>query len=165
MSCGPPNKPWRAIDVYTDGACRVSNPGLCSSAFVVYVNNTLDHQQGRVLEGLQTNNTAEYTALIDFLKWADANGVRNARIHCDSALVVNQTNQQWECNKPDLRKLSTQAYGLLVRGAHMLMQIKGHDRIEGNEKADKLCNELLDKYQEEHNAKRSEQNTNIPIVA
>jgi ribonuclease HI len=144
------------ISVFTDGACRVSNPGLCSSAFVVYKGSELLHKEGRVLEGLKTNNEAEYTALLDFLKWADKHNVRNAFIHCDSALVVNQTLQQWECNKPDLRKLSTQAYGLLVRGAHMLKHVRGHGKNEDevinarNGEADALCNALLDKHQEEY---------------
>lgn len=135
------------INVYTDGACRLSNPGLCSSAFVVYKDGVIVYREGRVLEGLQTNNTAEYTALFDFLMWAEKNNVRNAIIHCDSALVVNQTNQQWACNKPELKKASTQAYGLIVRGAHVLKHIKGHDGNEGNEAADALCNVLLDEYQ------------------
>jgi ribonuclease HI len=135
------------IKAYTDGACRISNPGLCSSAFVVYKDNQIFYREGRVLEGMQTNNTAEYTALLDLLMWAEKENVRNLIIHCDSALVVNQTNQQWECNKPDLKKLSAQAYGMLIRGAHVLKHIKGHDGNEGNEAADALCNVLLDEYQ------------------
>ena len=146
---------WDPINAYTDGACREGNPGLCSSSFVVYKGDVLVHEEGRVLEGKQTNNTAEYMALLDFLKWAEKNNVRNAFIHCDSMLVVNQTLQQWECNKPDLRKFSTQAYGLLIRGAHVLKHIKGHDGNVGNEEADALCNALLDKYQEEHFASKN----------
>lgn len=138
---------------YTDGACRVSNPGKCSSAFVIYKGPELLHKEGRVLEGLNSNNTAEYVALLDLLKWAEKNNIRNAFIHCDSALVVNQTNQQWACNKPDLKRFSTQAYGLLVRGAHVLKHVRGHGKNEDesinakNEEVDALCNALLDEWE------------------
>lgn len=140
-------------NVFTDGACRVSNPGLCSAAFVVYKDDVFFHEQGRVLEGLRSNNESEYTALIDFLMWAESKALRNAMIYCDSALVVNQTNQVWECNKPELKTMSSLAYGLLVRGTHVLRHVKGHEGNVGNERADAQCNALLDKYQEDHVSK------------
>lgn len=136
---------------YVDGACRQGNPGLCSSAFVIYKDGALFHKQGRVLEGLQTNNVSEYTALLDFLKWAEINNVRNAMINCDSKLVVEQTNQRWNCDKPELKTMMSLAYGLMVRGAHVLKHVKGHSGVVGNEEVDALCNALLDKYQEENN--------------
>lgn len=136
------------IKAYTDGACRISNPGLCSAAFVVYgEENVHNHKQGRVLPGLNTNNIAEYTALIDLLQWADKNTVRNIVIHCDSKLVVEQVNRRWDCLKPELKGLCSLAYGLLVRGGHMLKHVKGHSGVVGNEAVDALCNELLDEYQ------------------
>jgi ribonuclease HI len=137
------------LTAFCDGACRLSNPGLCSSAFVVYKDGKLLHKQGRVLEGLQTNNIAEYTALLDFLLWAENLGIRNAFINCDSKLVVEQTNQRWNCDKAELKGKSQLAYGLLIRGAHTLRHIKGHAGNYGNEEADALCNELLDKVQNE----------------
>jgi len=143
------------ITVYTDGACRVSNPGLCSSAFVVYKDGKLFHKQGRVLERLQTNNVAEYTALLDFLLWAGNSDVRNAFISCDSKLVVEQVNQKWKCDKLELKPMMNLAYGLLVRGAHVLKHIKGHSGVQGNEEADALCNALLNSHQKEEYAKQN----------
>jgi probable phosphoglycerate mutase len=115
----------------------------------VYKDGKLFHKQGRVLEGLQTNNVAEYTALLDFLLWAENSGVRNAFISCDSKLVVEQVNQKWNCDKPELKAMMTLAYGLLVRGSHVLKHVKGHAGNQGNEEADALCNALLDKVQNE----------------
>ena len=134
---------------YTDGACRLGNPGLCSVAFVVYFKvDGKDHtyQHARVLPGRNTNNVAEYEALLDLLKWADAEGIRNLMINCDSNLVVSTVNMKAETNLPHLKPLVSLAYGLLVRGAHVLRHVDGHSGLEGNELADQLCNEVLDKY-------------------
>jgi ribonuclease HI len=139
---------------FTDGAVRVSNPGVASSAWVLYKDGNLVHKQGRVLEGLQTNNVAEYSALLDFLKWAEANAVRNVVIHCDSMLVVEQTNQRWKCDKPELKSMMGLAYGLLVRGSHVLKHCKGHAGVVGNEAADALCNAVLDIHKEEYNGNK-----------
>jgi len=134
------------ITAYTDGACRVSNPGLCSASFVVYKDNAKYHEQGRVLEGRHTNNESEYTALLDLLEWLYAQSIRNVVIHSDSKLVVNQTLHNWECNGL-LRPLRDKAYGLFINGCHILKHVKGHEGNVGNEAADALCNALLDKYQ------------------
>jgi ribonuclease HI len=63
---------------------------------------------------------------------------------CDSKLVVEQVNQKWQVNSDELRPLMSKAYGLLVQGCHVLKHCKGHSGIQGNEKADELCNKELD---------------------
>jgi ribonuclease HI len=62
-------------------------------------------------------------------------------------LVVEQVNGRWKINNETLRKLRTEAYGLLVRGGHTLEHVKGHDGNKGNEEADRLCNEAMDRYE------------------
>lgn len=145
---------------YTDGACRLGNPGLCSSAFILYSLGKDPLLKGRVLPGRNTNNIAEYTALLDFLKWADQHAVRNVVIYSDSELVVNQVNQNYECNKPELKSFMIQCYGLLIRGGHMLKHVKGHSGIEENERVDALCNELLDKFMDTKEFKKEYFNVN-----
>jgi len=135
---------------YTDGACRVSNPGICSCAFVLYGLPGGEYSQVKYLgPELHTNNYAEYQGLILLLEWLYAQSIRNVVIHCDSKLVVNQTLHNWECNG-DLRPLMSKAYGLLVQGCHVLKHIKGHEGNLGNERADELCNAMLDIHKEEY---------------
>ena len=135
------------INAYCDGAVRVSNPGVASCAWVMY-NGKGEHLHSESYylgPELRSNNYAEYAGLIHLLEWLYEHQTRNVVIHSDSALVVNQVNQKWDVNSDELRPLMSKAYGLLVQGAHMLKHCKGHDGVIGNEKADELCNQELDR--------------------
>ena len=44
-----------------------------------------------------TNNEAEYEALVVGLDLARAAGVENVVVHCDSQVVINQVNGDYEC--------------------------------------------------------------------
>lgn len=134
------------LKVYTDGACRVSNPGLCSCAFVAYDGLMPIFEWAKDLPGLNSNNYAEYQGLLYALAWLK-DQVRTADIYCDSRLVVEQVNGRWACNKPDLIPLKKQAMFHLVRGNHLLTHIDGHAGHVGNERADWLCNQELDRVQ------------------
>lgn len=136
---------------YTDGACRVSNPGLCSSAYAVFTNREGQGNEvygGARCIGTATNNVAEYTGLLDLLRMASGKGLREITIHSDSMLVVEQVNGNWKC-RPPLDGLRNEAYVLLIRGGHTLKHVKGHSGVPGNERVDHLCNEVLDRIQKE----------------
>ena len=136
------------MKAYTDGACRVSNPGETSCAWVVFQEdgNGPKYEGSRYLgPELHTNNYAEFQGLLDLLKWAEATQVMNLDIFCDSKLVVNTVTQAWQLNEPSLLPLRDLAYALLTRGHHTLQHIHGHSGDRGNDLVDKLCNEVLDK--------------------
>ena len=138
---------------YTDGACRVSNPGQCSAAFAVFdFLGETDMLGARYLgPELHTNNYAEYQGLLDLLKWAKAAKVTGLDIHCDSQLVVKQLRGEWAVKHKELQPLHDLAQALIVRGRHNLSWIRGHEQAEleedriGNTLVDKLCNDILDK--------------------
>lgn len=141
------------ITAYTDGACRISNPGLCSAAWVLYKDGVEMGTDAKYLgPEFHTNNYAEYQGLILLLEFLYKQHTHNVIIHSDSELVVNQTLGKWEINQPDLKVLATKCYGLLVQGCHVLKHIKGHAGHKGNERADELCNAILDIHMEEYNA-------------
>lgn len=143
------------ILAYTDGSCRISNPGLCSCAFVLYGLPGGEYSQSKYLgPELHSNNFSEYMGLLLLLEWLYTNNVRNVIIHCDSQLVVNQTLGNWDINQPDLKVLAAKCYGLLVHGCHVLKHIKGHAGDTGNERADALCNAMLDVHMEEYNVSK-----------
>jgi ribonuclease HI len=134
---------------YCDGACRVSNPGLCSCGWVL-----LDEKgdvvdwKGYFLGHGHTNNFAEYMGLVYLLEYLYSHEIKGVKIYSDSALVVNQVNQSWQTNNPDLKNLNMKAYGLILAGSHILAHVKGHSGSAGNEMADKICNDILDHNEE-----------------
>lgn len=128
---------------YTDGACRVTNPGVCSAAWAIFVDGLLEDCDAWPLEGLQTNNQAEYAGLVGLLTWLDQQGIGPFTIHCDSKLVVSQVNGLWKV-RDALVEPCERARELMKLGGHTLIHVKGHAGIEGNEYVDGLCNEVLD---------------------
>jgi ribonuclease HI len=137
---------------YTDGACRVSNPGQCSCAWVIAITNGEDDmlyfkESGSRYLGpeLHSNNYAEYQGLLDLLKYAAKHKIMGLEIYCDSKLVVKQVNDEWDVNSEELKSLWLLAHSLRIRGHHTLQHIPGHSGDPGNEYVDRLCNEVLDK--------------------
>ena len=91
------------LHVYTDGAASPTNPGPAASAWII-----MDPTSKEVLVekavyiGRQTNNMAEYTAIIEALRGCRALGKGKVRVHSDSRLCINQINGSWRVNKPFL---------------------------------------------------------------
>lgn len=140
-------------EAYVDGACRGGNPGFTSCAWVMYDSKLPDKEwsQSQYLgPERRTNNYAEYQALILLLEFLYKNSMRNVMIYSDSELVVNQTLGSWVINKEELKRYAAKCYGLLMQGCHVLKHIKGHDGNKGNERADALCNAMLDVHKEEY---------------
>jgi ribonuclease HI len=141
------------VRAYTDGACRVSNPGQCSAAFAVYdsFGYTIWEASRYLGPELHTNNYAEYQGLLDLLKWAESSKATGLDIHCDSQLMVKQVRLEWQVKHKELQPLRDLAQALIVRGHHNLQWIRGHEQAEleedriGNTYVDELCNEILDK--------------------
>ena len=136
---------------FTDGACRVSNPGTCSCAFAIFDGEQLVVAASRYLGDEHTNNFAEYSGMIDCLEYANEKGLDHLRIYCDSQLVVKQLLGEWKVKHADVKPLYNLAYALLQRGQHELVWIRGHEQAgteeqrRGNTLVDKMCNDALDK--------------------
>jgi ribonuclease HI len=134
------------LTAYTDGACRVSNPGLCACAFVVYEDGVEKFRYGQFLGTPHSNNYAEYSGVIMLLEWAEGLGHRGIEIWCDSQLVVKQVSCEWGV-KENLAALCAKTFGLLHKTNSTLKWLRGHDGTLGNETADQICNEILDQEQ------------------
>ena len=138
---------------YVDGACRISNPGLAASSYVIYDEGCRElESDAAVLDGLNTNNFAEYKGLLWLLIRAEEAGWRNITIYSDSSLVVNQCVGSWSVSSKFANFANT-AQALLIRGGHKLYHMRGHEKDprkglhRGNSRADALCNEALDAFQ------------------
>lgn len=125
--------------IHIDGASR-GNPGDAAYAVVIA------YPDGKVIEesgvlGKETNNIAEYTALIKALEKAQTLGLSSLTIHSDSELLVKQMNGEYRVKNADLKWLFDEASKLRTQFTTVKLV---HVRREQNKRADELCNLALD---------------------
>lgn len=133
--------------VYCDGGSR-GNPGNAGIGVVIKNEDTEIFTLGEYI-GIQTNNVAEYRALIAALKkLADINA-ENVKIHLDSELVVKQVNGIYKVKNIDLQKLFAEVTTLKknIKGLEIV-----HVRREFNKEADALVNLALDSFEKGENS-------------
>lgn len=124
-----------------DGASR-GNPGISSSAAVLFESGVVIKDTYRRLPGKRTNNQAEYLGLIAGLRMAIAMGITELQVEGDSKLVIEQLFGNWQCKHPVLKKYYQTAKELLKQ-FHF---INGRwIPREQNKEADAYCNYALDK--------------------
>ena len=134
-------KPWpEEIIVYTDGASR-GNPGPASVGIFVtdlHANTVCEH--GERL-GNQTNNFAEYTAVVKALQLAFEHGVRRVHLRSDSELMVKQMMGVYKVKSPVIQPLFLACRDSIKKFESVRFE---HVRREFNTEADRLANEALD---------------------
>lgn len=126
--------------LYTDGGSR-NNPGPAATGIVI------KDEQENVLAaygeylGTQTNNYAEYSAMISALKKAHELGATEVACIADSKLVIEQLKGNWKVKEPTLQKLWLQAWNLLQKFKKYSL---AHTLRAGNKEADAEVNKILD---------------------
>jgi ribonuclease HI len=123
-----------------DGASR-GNPGPAAYAVVIR-----DADGKLVLElakkfGRDTNNVAEYYALLAALDFATTHGIAALRIRSDSELLVRQMQGRYKVKSEDLKPLHERASILSRQLKYFVIE---HVRREQNRDADALANIALD---------------------
>jgi len=99
------------LKIYTDGASQ-GNPGPAGIGIIV------ENIEGNVIRryreyiGEETNNVAEYKALIKALEIAGELKGKYVTIYSDSDLVVNQVNEVYRVKNENLRELCKEAMRL-----------------------------------------------------
>jgi ribonuclease HI len=128
------------LTIYVDGGAR-GNPGPAGAGVVIR------DEAGRALFeagyflGRQTNNAAEYHALIRALERARRTGSQAVTIHSDSELLVRQLTGQYQVKSATLAPLFHQAQMLLLKTGRWTIR---HVRREENQRADQLANLAMD---------------------
>lgn len=133
------------LTIHTDGGAR-GNPGPAAVGVVIEKNGKLLHEFGKQI-GESTNNVAEYTAVIEGLKY-----LRELRATCqisrvifflDSNLVAQQLNGRFKVKDAKLRELLFQVkiYEQEV-GGEMIYKVIPRAQ---NYRADLLVNQAFDK--------------------
>ena len=136
--------PESATGWYTahcDGGSR-GNPGPSGFGAVI------EDPDGRVAVrlshflGTQTNNFAEYSALLAVLEWALKHEVKRLRVVSDSELMVRQMKGQYKVSNAGLLPLWEEARR---RAAWLERFDIRHTLRGGNQEADRLANEAMDR--------------------
>lgn len=128
------------LTIFTDGGAR-GNPGPAATGIVVKDESKKKLAGFGEYLGEQTNNFAEYSALIAGLKKSYELGATEVECMLDSELVVKQMQGKYKVREPNLQKLFILAYNMAakfkkVRYIHIVRS--------KNKEADALVNETLD---------------------
>lgn len=135
--------PWR---LYTDGGAR-GNPGPAGIGVV------LEDAEGKVVAtaskglGRRTNNEAEYEALVEGLRLAKQKGAPALTVYLDSLLVAQQMKGAFKVRNARLKPLHARARRLVREFQEVVFEAVPRER---NEDADRLANEAMDAWVEEH---------------
>jgi len=131
------------ISIFTDGGAR-GNPGPAAIGVAIF--NSKGEELvgiGKTL-GIATNNVAEYSAVIEALKWLAEHKPQDSDVHfyLDSELVVSQLNGVYKVKNDTLRGL---LFGVRELIGNLPYQIVfSHIPREKNKRADSLVNFALD---------------------
>lgn len=128
----------------TDGASR-GNPGKASYGYIIYsAEGVILHQEGKYI-GVTTNNVAEYTGVLEALKyiqkrWAEE-GNHEVIVRSDSLLIVQQMVGLYKIKKPHLLVIYLQIKELEEK---LGVVTYSHVPRAQNFIADRLANQALD---------------------
>jgi|SRR3989338_691875 len=127
--------------IYTDGGAR-GNPGPAGCGAVIFDENgkSILATHKKYL-GEQTNNFAEYSAVVLALEEAKKLGAEEIEFYLDSELVVKQMRGEYRIKNPGLGKLFIKIHNLKQRFKKITFR---HVRREQNKLADKLVSQAID---------------------
>jgi ribonuclease HI len=113
--------------LYTDGGCN--KDGTYGSWRIEDLDGKLWHLSERVPFNIDTNNQAEYTALIRGLQDCIKFEIRDVRVYSDSLLMVSQVNGDWKINNDYLRILREKVVELMKNFDNIILEHVPRDII------------------------------------
>lgn len=129
-----------SVIIYTDGASR-GNPGPASFGFVITSEKGEVLVEGAEKLGNQTNNYAEYMAMMVALNVCVQMGVKNVVVRADSQLVVRQMLGEYKVKAEGIIPLHAKAKELASKFSKIHFEYIPREK---NKHADRLANEALD---------------------
>jgi len=130
--------------IHTDGGSR-GNPGPAAIGVVIDEKNAagdvINVKEYNECIGVNTNNQAEYMAILWALNYCKVNGFKDIECYLDSELVVKQLNGEYKIKDAGLSKIAAKIF-IIKQSFDKCVFI--HVRREFNKEADRLVNEALD---------------------
>jgi ribonuclease HI len=131
--------PDREVELYTDGASR-GNPGPAGIGVVLQQKESGYEEEYCRFIGNTTNNTAEYTALVEGLVLAVERGTRKVVHLTDSELLARQLSGEYKVKSDSLKMLLYQAKDIIVT---LETFSTNHISRELNSRADDLADRAI----------------------
>lgn len=131
-----------SLVIFTDGGAR-GNPGPAAAGVVILKDGAVVAEVKKYLGPVQTNNWAEYEAVVIALEKAKELGLSGSDIDfkLDSKLVVEQLMGNWKIKEPTLKPQVAKVKALLPDFGRVTF---GYVPRAENKEADRLVNEALD---------------------
>ena len=128
------------LTMYTDGGCLNNGQKNAKAAWAFFSDNTGERDSGLV-KGKQSNNTAELTAILKALLWAQ-DKTKRLVIYSDSQYAIKCIAGTWR------RKKNTKLFELIDEAGEGFENVHfewvaGHIGVHGNEVTDALCRKEL----------------------
>ena len=136
----------KKVVLYTDGGAR-GNPGPAGAGAVIAEENGTVIKEVSEFLGKQTNNFAEYQAVILGLKklkqlFGNAVWHMDIEVRLDSELIVRQLSGKYQIKEPTLFPQYIAVHNMRVKDfPHVTFR---HIPREKNKEADRLANEAMD---------------------
>jgi ribonuclease HI len=136
----------KKVVLYTDGGAR-GNPGPAGAGAVIAEENGTVIKEVSEFLGKQTNNFAEYQAVILGLKklkqlFGSAVWHMDIEVRLDSELIVRQLSGKYQIKEPTLFPQYIAVHNMRVKDfPHVTFR---HIPREKNKEADRLANEAMD---------------------
>ncbi len=133
----------QSLTIFGDGGSR-GNPGQAAYGFVILdeTGKLLYSEGGRL--GITTNNVAEYSAVINALRYVIEHYPNIQKLHfkLDSLLIASQMSGKYKVKHPDMKGLFITAKGLESKLPAQIIYSQIPRAF--NKEADKLVNDALD---------------------
>lgn len=130
------------ITIFTDGGAR-GNPGPAGAGAALFRDDKEIRSVSKFL-GTQTNNWAEYEALVLALREAQhlIEPGEDVMVKMDSELIVKQMRGEYKVRDTELKKQHERVRALMSKSFPRITFV--HVRREFNTRADELANNAMD---------------------
>jgi len=126
--------------LYFDG-CSKGNPGKAGAGYAIYKNDEEVMSKSIYVGDKETNNKAEYTGLLEGLRYAIENNINCLHVKGDSNLAIKQMKGEYKVKSENILALYQEAKQLCEHFSHITFE---HVYRKDNKRADQLANLALD---------------------
>jgi probable phosphoglycerate mutase len=125
-----------------DGGAR-NNPGICGIGYAIFMFDEIIYKDNAIVSNYNTNNFAEYQALIYGLKKAIDLNITTIHVQGDSKIIIGQVEGWYKVKCEELKPLYNSVKELEKKFNKITYE---HIYRQYNKLTDSLVNEALNNY-------------------